>query len=127
MIDPSMSRLETYRQVRIVLVRHMIDIGRLSVQISPHHLHLYGTLARLPGVTARLVPDMIMAIMGELGRIPGIRRVEGDFDNWKQDPSGAWVEVTRRSSGPGVDFGGSDSASRTFEVRDKPMPQPPMT
>ena len=96
MNSPPLPRIEIYRQVRVVLVRHLIDIGRLSIQISTSHLHLHGSLCRLPGVTAALTPEIVQSIFSELGRIHGIRRVDGDFDNWRQvDEAGPLVGAGR--------------------------------
>jgi hypothetical protein len=102
MNTPPLQRTEIYRQVRVVLVRHMIDIGRLSIQISMSHLHLRGSLCRLPGVTAALTPEIVQSIFSELGRIQGIRRVEGEFDNWRTvDTHGAsWAPVEEKKSDP---------------------------
>jgi hypothetical protein len=87
--------MEIFRHIRVVLVRHMIDIGRLSIQISMNRVHLHGSLCRLPGVTTELTPTILRTIFSELGMIRGIRRVDGDFDNWQQmDPLGvAWAPI----------------------------------
>lgn len=95
--------MKLYREVRSILVRHFIDLGRLSVQISMTGIYLHGSLARLPGVTAPLTQDLVRVIMAELSRVPGVRRVNAEFDNWKQDRAlGAWVEsgATRRPPEP---------------------------
>lgn len=84
MTTPQVERMEIFRQIRVVLVRHMIDIGRLSIQITMSRVSLCGSLCRLPGVTMELTPSIIRTIFSELGMIHGIRRVEGDFENWKQ-------------------------------------------
>lgn len=88
-------RMEIFRKIRVVLVRHMIDIGRLSIRISMNRVHLHGSLSRLPGVTTELTPAVVRTIFSELGMIRGIRRVDGDFDNWKQmDQLGiAWSPI----------------------------------
>ena len=93
--NPQLERMEIFRQVRVVLVRHMIDIGRLSIQISMSRVNLSGSLCRLPGVTTDLTPAIIRTMFSELGMIKGIRRVDADFDNWKQlDPLGAaWAPI----------------------------------
>ena len=102
MNTPQLNRIEIYRQVRVVLVRHLIDIGRLSIQISMSHLRLQGSLCRLPGVTSALVPEIIQSIFSELGRIQGIRRVDGDFDNWRTvDTHGtSWAPVEEKKTDP---------------------------
>lgn len=87
-------RMEIFRQVRIILVRQMIDIGRLSIQVSVNHLYLRGTFGSLPGAVA-LTPDVVRAIFAALGRITGVRWVDADFINWRRmdESGGVWVEV----------------------------------
>jgi hypothetical protein len=116
-------RTEIYRQVRVVLVRHMIDIGRLSIQISAHHLHLHGSLCRLPGVTAALTPEIVHSIFSELGRVQGIRRADGEFDNWRQvDETGAtWVPVEIHKL-PVPSAGSGSSSGGTFNVKSDGQP-----
>ncbi len=95
MSNPQLERMEIFRQVRVVLVRHMIDIGRLSIQISMSRVNLHGSLCRLPGVSTELTPAMIRAIFSELNMIKAVKRVDAEFDNWKQlDSMGtAWARV----------------------------------
>jgi hypothetical protein len=117
MNTPQLTRIEIYRQIRVVLVRHLIDIGRLSIQISTSHLHLHGSLCRLPGVTAALTPEIVQSIFSELGRIHSVRRVDGDFDNWRQSDKtgGSWAPVAaKKIISPTA---GASSAS-VFDVKD---------
>jgi hypothetical protein len=98
---PQLNRMEVFRQVRVVLVRHLIDIGRLSIQLSMSLLRLHGSLCRLPGVTTPLTADVVKSIFSELGRIQGLRRVDGEFDNWRQvDSLGTvWEPVAGKKTG----------------------------
>jgi len=109
--------MEIYRQVRVVLVRHLIDIGRLSIQISMQHIRFHGSLCRLPDVTATLTPEIIQSIFSELGRIRGIRRVDSNFDNWRQvEGAGAtWVPVeTEKIVAPAL----GTSSLDVFDIKD---------
>ncbi|MFH0954229.1 MAG: hypothetical protein V1873_07865 [Verrucomicrobiota bacterium] len=92
------NRAEVYRQVRVILVRHLIDLGRLTVLISLDSLQIKGSMERLPGVKAALTPDIVTVIFMEMRRIPGIRRVQTKLDNWLQDDGvGAWRPITAES------------------------------
>jgi len=93
------SRAEIYRQIRVVLVRHLIDLGRLMIEISSNALYLRGTLERLPGVKAELTPEIIAVIVAELGRIPGIPRVEPRLDNWLWTQEGRAWKLRRPGAG----------------------------
>ncbi len=110
-----------YRQVRIVLVRHFIDMGRLTISPGGTSVRLHGSLCRMPGVEAPLTPDVVGVILGEIGRVPGVRRVDVDFDNWQPtDGAGEWRPVApapiKKSSGPAT------ADSQTFDLGKTPPP-----
>ena len=119
MLSPE-KRMELFRQVRAVLVRHFIDIGRLTINLGGTGVRLHGTLCRLPGVEAKLIPEIVAALMADIGRVPGVRNVQAEFDNWRQmDALGEWrpVEgIAKRSSSPVI-----GDASQVFEL-DGPKP-----
>lgn len=126
MTTPHIERMEIFRQIRVVLVRHMIDIGRLSIRISMSRVSLHGSLCRLPGVATELTPAIIRSIFSELGMIRGIRRVDGDFDNWKQmDQLGiAWSPIQPKkimapSSTP------TSSSTEPIDINDAENPSEP--
>ncbi len=78
----------------MVLVRHFVDIGRLSIQVSAHQIRLVGSLDRLPGVENEMTADTITTIFSELRRLPGVTRVQAEFDNWTEAGGlGAWQPV----------------------------------
>jgi hypothetical protein len=113
------SRTEMYRQIRVILVRHLIDIGRLSIHLSASSVHLHGSLARLPGVTSPLTPEMVGMIMSEIGRVEGIRRVVTEFDNWTQALGmGAWRLVEKPAPAPGKPTTPEDLTSQAIEIDD---------
>ena len=117
----STERMEIYRQIRIALVRHFIDIGRLSCQISSLGVRLHGSLARLPGVQAMLTPEVVASIINEIARIQGVRRVDCDFDNWRQsDPMGGWQPVEKLERHPYL----ADQLGGVHEIPGEP-PAPP--
>jgi hypothetical protein len=114
------SRTEMYRQIRVILVRHLIDIGRLSIQMSASSVRLHGSLVRLPGVTSPLTPEMVGTIMSEIGRVDGVRRVISEFDNWTQAHGmGAWHLVEKASTTTKPTTPTDESASsQTIEIDD---------
>lgn len=79
-MDP-VERMGIIRSVRALLVRNYIDLGRLVIQISPGTVHLRGNLQRLLGASP-LSPELLQSIIQDIRRIPGVRRVITDFDNW---------------------------------------------
>lgn len=114
-------RCELYRQIRVVLVRHFIDIGRLSIHIAPAKVRLHGVLTRLPGVDSKLTPQVVDSIINEIRHIRGVHRVLADFENWRQIGAGGWMEIVRKDigTGRGASTEGTSSAdptSRTYEI-----------
>lgn len=119
-------RMAINRGVRAILVRHFIDLGRMSIHPSSQGVRLQGTFVRLPGVAAPLTPELMVAIMGEIARVPGVRRVEADFENWTQEGGmGGWHEVARKKSAlPKLADSGAGSAPRIFEIPTTDHPKP---
>lgn len=122
MNESPMLKVELYRQARAVLVRHLIDLGRLSLRLSPSNLYLRGSLVRLPGVAAKLTPEVVTALMGELGRVPGIRHVDAQFDNWRHDDRLGWKEIERHGTPSAPLMGGGSEGPGVFNIR-PPDPQ----
>lgn len=83
MLKPSLARNEIYRLTRVVLVRQMINLGQLSINVSPYHIHLKGSLARLPGVSSPLTSKCICEMLDEIRRTSGINQINAEFDNWQ--------------------------------------------
>lgn len=79
-MDP-VERMGIIRSVRALLVRNYIDLGRLVIQISPGTVHLRGNFQRLLGASP-LSPEFLQSLIQDIRRIPGVRRVITDFDNW---------------------------------------------
>ena len=85
--------LETNRGVRRILVKHWIDLGRLSVRTINGNVVLYGRLQRLTGSQGDLTSPILDAIFHEMKRVNGARRVTAHFENWSND-QGFWRELS---------------------------------
>lgn len=81
------------RAVRSVLVRHWIDLGRLSVRTTSGKVYIHGALMRLPGVADELTSTIVHAMFDEVDRIRGVRRTMITLDNWHRDGTDAWRRV----------------------------------
>lgn len=84
--------LEINRHVRRVLVRHWIDLGRLSFRCVNGVVWLRGSLQRLFGVKEALTGTIIDSIFHEIANFPGIKRIHAEFDNWRYDGA-QWYSV----------------------------------
>jgi hypothetical protein len=81
--------------VRKILVRHWIDLGRISMRTTGGVAHLNGELARLPKVEMPLTPSTVTEMINEIRRTSGARRVEAEFINWAEHDD-VWKQCASR-------------------------------
>lgn len=98
------SDLEINRNVRRVLVKHWIDLGRIAVHSSTGRLSMHGRIQRIDGRSEPLVVATLDNIMAEIRRIPGVRRIVPHFDNWQYE-NGSWrlvdsLSISRKTGEP---------------------------
>jgi len=91
----SQADLDINRAVRTVLVKHWIDLGRISVRSSDGKLWVRGSLSRIAGVNEELTPQIVEAMSDEMRRIRNIKQIYFSLENWNND-SGAWHEVGKK-------------------------------
>lgn len=117
-------RCDLVREVRVILVRHFIDIGKVHYTVTNRGLYIAGYLDRLPGAMSPLTPEIVESLFRELDGIPRLGVVFADFENWKQTGGGvgSWVSVERRrsQSAPGDHV-------KTFEIGENDVLKPPGT
>lgn len=80
-------RCSMYRQVRAILVRHWFDLGYLNIHLGTNALTLSGTLRKVAGVREAVHAESLNELMAELRRIPGVRQVYVDLENFRQKTS----------------------------------------
>jgi len=91
------SDLDTTRHVRRILVKHWIDLGRLSVRCDRGRILVRGLLQRIPGTQQELTTPLVDAIFYELGRIKGVSRVTPYLDNWSNE-GGRWRPAHKKKA-----------------------------
>ncbi len=69
-------------QVRKVLVRHWIDLGRVHMRSTRGVVHLRGELCRLYQSKEALNTASVLELISEIRHIRDVRRVTTDFSNW---------------------------------------------
>lgn len=79
---PTVSDLEVTRGVRRLLVKHWIDLGRISVRTTRGNVYLYGNLRRLADHDIQLSPRALENMFQEMARIKGANRINPHFENW---------------------------------------------
>jgi hypothetical protein len=112
--------LEINRHIRRVLVRHWIDLGRLSFRSVNGVVWLRGTLQRLLGVQEALTGSIIESIFQEIINFPGVKRIHAEFDNWRYDGtqwySAGTPQIVRRPV--------SGETSQHFTIQEKEPKEP---
>lgn len=83
------SDLDVNRGVRRILVKHWIDLGRISVRSTQGNVFLRGRLLRLQGTKGDLTSPLVEAMFHDMERVPGVRGVTPNLENWIKD-GGRW-------------------------------------
>jgi hypothetical protein len=84
--------LDICREIRRVMVKHWIDMGRISVRSQKGNVMLYGHLQRIEGAQSALIAPLVDEIMRQVGRIKGVRIARSYFENWRFE-DGRWRQV----------------------------------
>lgn len=79
-------------RVRRALVRHWIDLGKISVRTTCGVVWLSGSLDRLPNSGTDLDTKAVESVLAEIKRVPDVRRIQSNFDNWRER-TGSWIEA----------------------------------
>ncbi|MDA1044858.1 MAG: hypothetical protein O3C57_06500 [Verrucomicrobia bacterium] len=94
---PVSNDLELTRTVRRMLVKHWIDLGRISVRCTSGRIHLFGRLQRIAGKVPELQNMTVDNMLYEMQRIPGVKGVNARLENWIHD-SGHWRPFDRHDT-----------------------------
>jgi hypothetical protein len=86
--------LEINRDVRKVLVRHWIDLGKLSFRSTNGKLWVRGSLQRIAGVQEELTTALVDSIFTDIKRIRGVVSLSVELENWIQS-LGKWLPLDR--------------------------------
>lgn len=86
--------LRINRDVRKILVKHWLDLGRLSVRSSLGRLMIRGSLERIRGVKEELTPPIVNEMFRKIKQIKSVVRLSVELDNWAND-DGRWVPVDK--------------------------------
>jgi hypothetical protein len=76
--------LEINCAVRKVLVRHWIDLGKISIRTIAGVTTLSGALDKLPKVDVPLTSSSVGEIIAEIRRAPSVKRVQTVLSNWTE-------------------------------------------
>ena len=110
--------LDINRSIRRVLVRHWIDIGRLTIQSSDGRVRIRGLLQLISGTKTDLEQKNVENIVNEIERTKEIKRIYYDFENWINN-SGIWQKLEKTKDAALK----SDRISSTFSIDQKDLSQ----
>lgn len=109
--------LDINRFVRSILVKHWIDLGRLSVRSTDGKLYIRGALRRISGVNEELTSPIVDAMFAEIKRIKNVRQIYPALENWTND-SGSWTELGGNIQHTG-DQQTAQKAAAVYEIKQK--------
>ena len=92
-----LSDIEINCAVRRALVRHWIDLGKISLRTTQGVVWLSGALTKLPKVTSELTPATIAEMINDIRRTCSVRRVQCSFSNWVEQ-AGGWILLTQKTA-----------------------------
>jgi hypothetical protein len=94
----SPSRYAINQLVRSVLVRHDVDLEAISISSSSNIVYVYGFLKK--GTGKDMKPSDIDLIFREIERLPSVRGIAVDLENWVvTNNEGTWTATVKRISG----------------------------
>jgi hypothetical protein len=94
----SPSRYAINQLVRSVLVRHDVDLEAISISSSSNIVYVYGFLKK--GTGKDMKPSDIDLIFREIERLPSVRGIAVDLENWVvTNNEGTWTATAKRISG----------------------------
>lgn len=86
--------------VRRVLVRHWIDLGRISVRTTRGVVWLSGSLLRIKNAGSELGNEEMLSIFQEMKNVHGVRRLHPQVLNWQGDIETITADVSVKQKGP---------------------------
>jgi hypothetical protein len=111
--------LDVARGVRRIMVKHWIDLGRLSIRSTGGRVSMYGLLQRISGMREPLTGPLVDEMFREMRRVGGVRFISAHLDNWT-DQGGMWRPVEGAAAGKeaAAPLAAPDAAAaaRTFRV-----------
>ena len=102
----SRNDLDINRAVRRLLVKHWVDLGRVSVRTSKGKVIIFGNLRRIEGQRGPLTTPIVDALFYEISRIREVKSVRGRLENWINE-GGRWREHDRQDTNLGTEGGDS--------------------
>ena len=111
--------LNINRRVRSIMVKHWVDLGRISVRSNDGVVTVRGTLQKIAGTRDDMVPATLDAIFSDIKRLRDVSRTRVYLDNWIND-AGSWRAIEKQDDPRRFEQQGRDaSGARTFQFKAK--------
>lgn len=81
--------LEISRQVRAILARNWIDLGRITIGTVRGAIYLKGALAQIQQPVGNLDTDTVESMIEQIKAIDGVAKVMVELENWRET-AGHW-------------------------------------
>jgi len=113
-LEMAQTDLEINRNIRRVLVRHWVDLGRLRMSCANGRICIRGVLLKIPGQgSTALAPANVDTIFQDLKRIQNVKWVSGELENWT-DGTGSWLPVGQQKGSQ--EAGNDESSASSFDL-----------
>lgn len=97
------SRYELNRCVATVMSTYSIDLQQVSISCSTTIVYLTGSLRKAPEVQSELTAAQVEDLLKNLRRIPHVRGINCDLENWDiTNSDGAWEIRARKEKTRGT-------------------------
>ncbi|GAU08964.1 hypothetical protein [Desulfoplanes formicivorans] len=91
----TLSRYQINQSVKSALVRHFADLSQLDFTTTKNTVYLNGILKKDP--SGDFSASGLEAMLREIVRIPGVRGLQADLDNWLVSYSGAGFDLHKKA------------------------------
>jgi hypothetical protein len=109
------SDLDINRHIRRVLVKHWIDLGKLSIRTTKGRVAIRGYLDRISGSQERLSSPVVDGMFNDIERINGVERMQVDLANWVNS-EGKWLLLDRGKNLAKSDAQTSDIRQTSYDL-----------
>jgi hypothetical protein len=116
MNQQSFSRYQMNQGVKTALVRHFADLSVLDFSTTGSTVYLSGSIKKDP--KGEFPKTELEAMLREIIRIPGVRSLQADVDNWVVSYTGAGFELYRKVQRIGSGAGETVHITESEDLRD---------
>lgn len=94
--NASISRYQINQYVKAALVRHFVDLSVLNFSTTGSTVYLSGSIKKDP--LGDFPKAGLEALLREIVRVPGVRSLQANVDNWVISYTGAGFELFRKTA-----------------------------